>query len=222
MATINHVSGKSYRVCTDADNDVYDELSFGTDASDVSFTDGTDAESNLGAIKGITSDLSCEDESIAVSAKAVNDSLGGFSFKTVDGKKQVSTDGGETWSNFSGGLDLLWTNPNPTSAFNAQTLSIDLSGYESVVIQSKGWFENAEYTPLKILVPKNGNQYIIAGNQHNYTESGKINDSIGVYMRLVTVNDDGITFTNAYVSDSQTNNQACIPLEIYGCGITLE
>lgn len=75
MASISKVSGKSYRICTDAENDAYDELSFKTDAGDVSFTDGTDVETNLSAIKGITSDMSCEDENIAISAKAVNDSL---------------------------------------------------------------------------------------------------------------------------------------------------
>lgn len=36
----------------------------------------------------------------------------------------------------SGGVrvDLLWTNPNPTSNFSAQTVSIDLSGYDAVRI----------------------------------------------------------------------------------------
>lgn len=29
---------------------------------------------------------------------------------------------------------LLWTNPNPTSAFSAQTISIDLSGYDEIEI----------------------------------------------------------------------------------------
>lgn len=72
MASITKVSGKSYRVCTDAENDAYDELSFKTDASDVNFTDGTDAESNLGQIKGITSDVTGEAEDIAASIKVVN------------------------------------------------------------------------------------------------------------------------------------------------------
>jgi len=119
-------------------------------------------------------------------------------------------------------LDLLWTNPNPTSAFNAQTLSIDLSGYESVVIQAKGWNATETYTPLKTLIPKDGKPYAICGNQANYTEKGEISESFGMYVRLVTVNDDGITFTTAHTSLSNTNNQACIPLEIYGCGISLE
>ena len=49
-------------------------------AQNVKFSDGSDAETNLGAIKGMTSDLNCENEDIAASAvglKKVNDSLGG-------------------------------------------------------------------------------------------------------------------------------------------------
>ena len=89
MATINHVSGKSYRVCTNADTDTYDELSFKTDSTDVKFNDGYSAEYKVGIINGITDDLSCEDSSIAASSAAVktlNDSLGGLRFgKDGDG-----------------------------------------------------------------------------------------------------------------------------------------
>jgi len=31
-------------------------------------------------------------------------------------------------------MDLLWTNPNPTSAFNPQTVSLDLSEYDLILI----------------------------------------------------------------------------------------
>ena len=77
-------------------------------------------------------------------ALALKEGLGGFSFKTVDGKKQVSTDGGSTWENFSGGAELLWTNPSPTSAFPAQTLSIDLSNYDAVIVSIKAQITYSE------------------------------------------------------------------------------
>ena len=35
------------------------------------------------------------------------DSLGGFKFKTANGEKQVSTDGGSTWENFNKALSTL-------------------------------------------------------------------------------------------------------------------
>lgn len=47
-------------------------------AKNVKFADGSDAETNLGAIKGMTSDLNCENEELAASAaglKRLNDSL---------------------------------------------------------------------------------------------------------------------------------------------------
>lgn len=152
----------------------------------------------------------------------LNNSLGGFSFKTVDGKKQVSTDGGSTWSNFSSGAELLWTNPAPTSLFNAQTLSIDLSGYESVIIQAKGWYTVNTYTPLKIMIPKDGKPHLIIGNQADYT--GKMGVYANIwYAREATLTNDSIIFGNGYVTGSNgAKNDACIPLEIYGTGLSLE
>ena len=38
---------------------------------------------------------------------AINSSLGGFQFQTVNGKKQVSTNGGSTWENFSKALSAF-------------------------------------------------------------------------------------------------------------------
>ena len=37
---------------------------------------------------------------------------------------------------------LLWENPNPNSAFAAQTISLDLSKYSMVAIVSKHWNDN--------------------------------------------------------------------------------
>jgi hypothetical protein len=225
MATIRKVSGKSYRVCTNADTDTWDELSFKTQPRDVIFDDNNpddNAENNLGAIKGITDDLSCEEnvEYTAVSVKGINKSLGGFSFKVENGKKQVSTDGGNTWSNFSGGVDLLWTNPTPTKTFDAQTVSIDLSGYESVIIVSKGWYATATYTPFKIIIPKDNIAHLINGIQKDWTPGSSLTN-FETYHRWATANDSGVIFSKGWANGT-TGVNACIPLEIYGCGVTLE
>ena len=53
MSTINKVTGKKYRILKDAVNKVWDEISFQSVASDTLFNDGMDAETKLGAIKGI-------------------------------------------------------------------------------------------------------------------------------------------------------------------------
>ena len=72
----------------------------------------------------------------------LSNSLGGFQFKVVDGKKQISTNGGSTWENFSSGAELLWTNPAPNNTVPVGTkIDVDLSGYEYVLITTLGWYQ---------------------------------------------------------------------------------
>ena len=73
--------GKVYRILADAANQVWDKISFFTHADDVEFSDGQNASIKVGAINGITDDLTCEDPSIAASSVAVktlNESLVGY------------------------------------------------------------------------------------------------------------------------------------------------
>ena len=53
MSTINQVTGKKYRILKDAANKIWDQISFWTSSSDVSFDDGMNAEQKVGAIKGL-------------------------------------------------------------------------------------------------------------------------------------------------------------------------
>ena len=74
------VTGRKFRKLIDEANKIWQRISFWTKSSDVEFEDGKNAETKLGAINGITSDLSCEESTIAASAAAlnqVNRSLGG-------------------------------------------------------------------------------------------------------------------------------------------------
>lgn len=70
--TENIVTGKKYRVLADAANKVWNRISIWSKASDTEFNDGKTAETKLGAINGITSDVNCEDETVAASAAMVN------------------------------------------------------------------------------------------------------------------------------------------------------
>lgn len=93
MNTETKVTGKKYRVCTDATNKNYDRYSYWTDASDVEFADGTDAKTNLGNIKGITDSLASTSSNIALSAKAgkeLNESLTGKQDKLMNPLTQES------------------------------------------------------------------------------------------------------------------------------------
>lgn len=81
--------GHFYNRCVDAVNNLFDTMSFWTHSKDVEFVDGKTAETKVGAINGITSDMSGEADDIAASIKCVNqlnNSLGGLSFgKDGDG-----------------------------------------------------------------------------------------------------------------------------------------
>ncbi len=67
------ISGKKIRICIDAINKLWERISIWSKASDVEFDDGRTAETKVGMINGITSDPNCEDETIAISAKAFGD-----------------------------------------------------------------------------------------------------------------------------------------------------
>lgn len=72
------VTGRKFRKCIDAVNKQWQRISFWHKASDCEFDDGKTAENKVGAIDGITSDLSGESETIAASIKCVkqvNESL---------------------------------------------------------------------------------------------------------------------------------------------------
>ena len=77
----NIVTGRKYRILTDAAQQLWDRVSFWSKASDTEYNDGKNAETKNGAINGITSDVNGEANDVAASIKVVhdlNDSLGGF------------------------------------------------------------------------------------------------------------------------------------------------
>lgn len=66
------VTGKKYRVWNE-ENSQWKRMSFYTQAEDVAFTDGLDAETKVGAINGITSSLASTSKNYALSASAGKD-----------------------------------------------------------------------------------------------------------------------------------------------------
>lgn len=110
---------------------------------------------------------------------------------------------------------LLWTNPNPTSAFSAQTLNVDLSGYDFVKIKYAVQIQNLSlehciqfaYFKLDDL-PKeidavNGN-VCLGGLLANYG-----------FIRAIAYDNRSLKFGSGY--GNQTVNQNWnVPFEIYG------
>lgn len=105
------------------------------------------------------------------------------------------------------GTKLLWENPNPTSSFGSQTVEIDLSNYESVLI---------ECILSSVIQTK------LTGYCEKEYESGNIGGSNGTvaYGRGFTMSDSGITFGSA-VYNRDVNDKTIIPQKIYGAKFTI-
>ena len=101
---------------------------------------------------------------------------------------------------------LLWTNSNPTSAFPAQTLYIDLANYDAIIIDV-GYVSTyiTNYRTIQVF-PKTGETYNMLNGFYGAN---------GSWVRTVTVNEDSIIF------GSCQQNNGTYPLAIYGVkGIT--
>ena len=112
---------------------------------------------------------------------------------------------------------LLWTNASPTSGFEAQTVSLALSGYDEVEIE---YCYGSNYTQTgETGVFKKGY------TQQYMTCHGDIKtNNTGFYLsqRLVTVTASGITFGKGMYKNVSAaakgaeGNTYCVPLKIYG------
>ena len=107
---------------------------------------------------------------------------------------------------------LLWTNPNPTSKFTAQTIALDLSDYDYVEIEQ----DEIECCQTMRISTANG-----SGKTWEFLGQTYVNTVSGFYYRSIGVVENGIS-----VSDCQTKplaggnrtviNQNLIPYKIYG------
>ena len=110
---------------------------------------------------------------------------------------------------------LLWTNASPTSAFAAQTISLDLSGYDAVEIE---YYGSTTVAASYIVKSKIGEPFFLFGYLNPQSTSAHIN----LLSRSVSTATSGITFEGGFskrTSDStvySNNNKYCIPYKIYG------
>ena len=108
---------------------------------------------------------------------------------------------------------LLWENSSPTTAFAAQTISLDLTDYAGVIID---FFKSATENNLntRIYVKKTDTAQFGGGFRIDS------NSTIGASGRNVTINDSGVEFTDGAAGWSVTSvttlNTDMIPYRIYG------
>ncbi len=99
---------------------------------------------------------------------------------------------------------LLWTNPNIGAAFGAQTISLDLSKYNYVLVTAT--FSNAEQRVMSsVIVPTSGGAFRFHDTDTN---------SAAIW-RNGSVSASGITF-EAGKFRTDNNNLLCIPYQIFG------
>ena len=104
-------------------------------------------------------------------------------------------------------IELLWSNPNPTSNFETKTINIDLSDYKYVYIKTKGYRTSTEDTDNGAPVM----HFCMVGGYASLIHP--INENIN--RRKVQITKNSVTFANGY-SDSTVADDCVIPLNIYG------
>lgn len=112
---------------------------------------------------------------------------------TADGTISANAGGGFT-------RDLLWTNPAPTTAFGAQTVAVDISDYDTLLIQYQRSTTMDQY----------GINIALKGFKCCYYD-------VGTIFRLAEPKSDGtgIIFDQGYTGNAVSNTSA-IPYKIYG------
>lgn len=100
---------------------------------------------------------------------------------------------------------LLWTNASPASSFAAQTIGIDLSGYDAVYfllnVSNTTWGQTRRFGGV-----------CMKGD--TYTAS-YVNGEKSVFLREVTVSASGVAFAAGY-SGTTASGGSAVPYQIYG------
>lgn len=106
----------------------------------------------------------------------------------------------------AGGIDLLWTNSDPTQTFAAQDIVLDLTDYKMLVIAVKWSTTRTEMA--SVTVPKDGLDYSIVIDTQGST--------LIRYDRHFQATDAGVRCTEGAQAGTAINNNFAIPYKIYG------
>lgn len=103
-------------------------------------------------------------------------------------------------------MKLLWTNPNPRSAFVAQTINLDLSGYRFVMVS--GAVPNYNYQVCYAICELGEATNLFAMTNSRHT-------------RTITPTATGVTFglgrkAGTMTEDMRDDNSTMLPQKIWG------
>lgn len=105
-------------------------------------------------------------------------------------------------------IDLLWTNPSPNGNFVKQSISVDASGYDAVMVIMTPTQSRTMGSSVSIIS--------VVPNEETYP--GCFSPD-GVWIRYMTIKSGSIYFSNAVLAGSNgatTNETHAIPAKIYG------
>lgn len=127
----------------------------------------------------------------------------------------VIVQGGGGGGDADNNLVTLWTNPNPTSAFNAQTITLSQSAtdFDALLVYCR-------YNPTQ-----NATNGISIASTSGITRllAGQGTTGTAIGMRTMTVNGTSVTFTTGQYNGANsegTNTQLCVPEKI--CGLKIK
>lgn len=132
--------------------------------------------------------------------------------------KNSSADGDAIWSDLPKPMMLLWTFDGNT--FAAQTVELDLSEYDMVLIRVHAEPRGGAYPNIgdDVFCRVGESRRLICNAQYFHTNASSSSYWLS---RLATVTTTGITFSKEYSINitnnaRSSNNTFCIPYEIYG------
>lgn len=106
---------------------------------------------------------------------------------------------------------LLWTNPNPSTAFAGQIVELDLSEYAGVLIEVTRNIDDAVIGTKAYFLKNDTELRSLGCDAYPVTTDGR------PAVRRVTVTDTEVNIGNCiYAASGTIQNTACIPYKIYG------
>ena len=105
---------------------------------------------------------------------------------------------------------LLWTNPSPSSSFSAQTLNINLTGYDYLIFEIKGYMGDTMGFIRDTCFDVSDEFGCICGTYG--FDSTTFYDSA----RRINVTNSSIQFSDGIAGNGTESPAYCIPLKIYG------
>lgn len=192
-----------------------------SDAGDVALSVSTGLIGAVETIPNKTSDLTNDSGFVnatqaaaAAPVQSVNGQTGNVSAIPSGGTegqvltKSSGTDYATEWKLPLSIVGPLWTNPNPTSTFAAQTISLDLSGYDAILVVIKK--QTAENIFVTAFATEKNKTFRANFPSHMF------------YYREFSFSDTGVTFQDGKANTSYGNanaatyNNDTFPYQIYG------